>query len=107
MSAYNGHNLNKATKAAEKVAQEANARLDVLRALQADLIAAVTDPDLVVCERTYGLPFIARVERVTKRDIVLEGGRRARRKTLKLEGGDSYSGTYIKHLDQKWTSDDA
>ena len=40
--------------------------------------------------------------RITKRDIVFTNGRRARRKTLKLEGGDSWHGTWVKHLDEKW-----
>ena len=50
---------------------------------------------------------VPRIERVTTRDIVLEGGRRARRKTLRLEGGDKWASTRIKHLDAKWATDDA
>ena len=67
----------------------------------------VHDPELVICEPSYGLPSVARIERVTTRDIVLEGGRRARRKTLRLEGGDKWASTRIKHLDAKRATDDA
>lgn len=104
---YNGHNLNKALEGARRTAEEALRQLRELQALQISADAAVDDPDLVICEPSYGLPFVARIERVTTRDIVLEGGRRARRKTLRLEGGDKWASTRIKHLDAKWATDDA
>ena len=104
---YNGHNLHKALEKAQGAVEEAAQHLNRLQYLQVTLDAAVVDPDLVICEPSYGLPSVARIERVTKRDIVLEGGRRARRKTLRLEGGDKWSSTRIKHLDAKWALDDA
>ena len=103
---YNGHNLRKALEKAQWAVDEATQRLNELQALQARANEAVADPEMVICEPPFGLPSVARIERVTKRDIVLEGGKRARRKTLILEGGDKYASTHIKHLDAKWATDD-
>ena len=104
---YTGHSLRKALEKAQWAVDEATQRLNELQALQAKANTAVDDPELVICEPSYGLPSVARIERVTTRDIVLEGGRRARRKTLRLEGGDKWASTRIKHLDAKWATDDA
>ena len=59
---YSGHNLRKALEKAQWAVDEATQRLNELQALQAKANAAVEDPDLVVCEPSYGLPSVARIK---------------------------------------------
>jgi len=78
---YPSPRLRKEFERAETLADAANARVEQLRALQAALDAAISDPDAVICDPSMGLPYVAQVARITKRDIVFTNGRRARERT--------------------------
>lgn len=84
-------------------------KLGGLKSLRDECEAAVDDPDkVIICRR--GLPIVATVVRVTKRDIVMEHKGAQLRGSLSkmhLHGSDGWHFQTIEHLDPKWTTDSA